>query len=77
MSNISHHFSITWFKRNFRYGRKTKYIQHKWKKDIFPTEKLIICETVFCWLATRSVNIVIEMPVAENSIRYRAVIDRN
>jgi hypothetical protein len=30
-------------------------------------EKLIICETVFCGLATRSVNIVIEMPTAENS----------
>jgi hypothetical protein len=40
------------------------------KKDILPTEKLITCETVYCGLATRSVNIVIEMPVAENSIRY-------
>jgi hypothetical protein len=47
------------------------------KKDIFPTEKVIICEIVFCALATRSVNIVIEMPIAENGIRYRAVIDRN
>jgi hypothetical protein len=47
------------------------------KNGIFPTEKLIICEIVFCGLATRSVNIVIEMPIAENSIRYRAVIDRN
>jgi hypothetical protein len=40
------------------------------KKDIFPTEKLIICETVFCGLATRSVNIIIEIPIAENSIYY-------
>jgi hypothetical protein len=42
------------------------------RKDIFmlPTEKLIICENVFCGLATRSVNIIIEMPIAENSIRY-------
>jgi hypothetical protein len=47
------------------------------KKDIFATEKLIICEIVFCGLATRSVNIVIEMPTAENSIRYQAVIDTN
>jgi hypothetical protein len=47
------------------------------KKDILPTEKLIICEIVFCGLATRSVNIVIQMPIAENSIRYPAVIDRN
>jgi hypothetical protein len=46
-------------------------------KDILPTEKLIICEILFCVLATRSVNIVIEMPVAENSIRYRAAIGRN
>jgi hypothetical protein len=44
---------------------------------ILPKERLIICEIVFCGLATRSVNIVIEMPIAENSIRYRAVIDRN
>jgi hypothetical protein len=43
-----------------------------------PTKKLIICEIVFCGLATMSVSIVIEMPVAENSIRYRAaVIDGN
>jgi hypothetical protein len=47
------------------------------KKDILPTEKLIICEIVFCGLTTRSLNIVIEMPVADNSIRYREVIDRN
>jgi hypothetical protein len=46
------------------------------KKEILPTEKEIY-ETVFCGLATRSVDIVIEMPIAENSIRYRAVIDRN
>jgi hypothetical protein len=44
------------------------------KKDLLPTEKLIICEIVFCGLATRSV---IEMPIAENSTRYRAVINRN
>jgi hypothetical protein len=47
------------------------------KIDILPTEILIICETVFCGLATRSVNIIIEMPIAENNICYRAVIDRN
>jgi hypothetical protein len=40
------------------------------KKDIFPTEKLTICEIVFCELAIRSVNIFIEIPVAENRIRY-------
>jgi hypothetical protein len=44
------------------------------KKDMLPTKKLIICEIVFCRLATRSVNIVIETSTAENSIRYRAVI---
>jgi hypothetical protein len=38
------------------------------KKDILPTEKLIICEVVSCGLATRSVNIFIEMPIVENSI---------
>jgi hypothetical protein len=38
---------------------------------------LIICEIVFCGLDTTIVNIVIQMPTAENSIRYRAVIDRN
>jgi hypothetical protein len=47
------------------------------KKDILPTEKLIICEIVFCGLATMSVNIVIEMSIAENSIRYQTVIHRN
>jgi hypothetical protein len=47
------------------------------KKDTLPTEKLIICEIVFCGLAARSVNLVIEIPIAENSIRYRAVIDIN
>jgi hypothetical protein len=47
------------------------------KKDILPTEKLIICEIMFCGLATRSVKIVIEMPISETSIRYQAVIDRN
>jgi hypothetical protein len=46
-------------------------------KYILPTEKPIICETVFCGLATRRVNIVTEMPIAENSIPYRAVIGRN
>jgi hypothetical protein len=40
------------------------------KKNILPTEKLIICEIVSCGLASRSVNIVIEMPIAENSICY-------
>jgi hypothetical protein len=47
------------------------------KNDTLPTEKLIICETVFCGLATGCVKIVIEMPTAENSISYRSVIDRN
>jgi hypothetical protein len=47
------------------------------KKKRLPTEKLITCEIVFSGLDTRSVNIVIEIPVAENSIRFRAVIDRN
>jgi hypothetical protein len=47
------------------------------KKYILPTEKLIICEIVFCGLATRSVNIVIEMPIAEKSSHYQEVIDRN
>jgi hypothetical protein len=41
------------------------------------TEKLIICEIVFCGLATRSVNIVIELLMAGNNIRYREVMDRN
>jgi hypothetical protein len=57
-------------------NQNTNNINEK-KKDILPTEKLIISEIVFCGLAARSVNIVIEMPSAENSIRYRAVIDRN
>jgi hypothetical protein len=47
------------------------------KKNILPTEKLIICEIVFCRLDIRSVNIVIEMPIAENIISYLAAIDRN
>jgi hypothetical protein len=47
------------------------------KKHILPTEKLMICEIVFCGLATRSVNVVIEISIAENSVRYRPVIDRN
>jgi hypothetical protein len=49
----------------------------KRKKDILKTETLKICEIVFCGLATRSVNVVIEMPIAQNTIRYRAVIDRD
>jgi hypothetical protein len=40
------------------------------KEKTLPTQKLIICEIVFCGLATRRVNIVIEMSVAENSICY-------
>jgi hypothetical protein len=47
------------------------------KKDILPTEKLIICEILFCGLATRSVNVVIKKPIADNSIHDRAVLDRN
>jgi hypothetical protein len=45
-------------------------------KKTLPTEKLIIFLIVFCGLATRSVNILIEMPIEENSIRYRAGIDK-
>jgi hypothetical protein len=45
------------------------------EERLLPTEKLIICEIVFCGVATWSVNIVIEMPIAENSIHYRAVIN--
>jgi hypothetical protein len=47
------------------------------EKETLSTEKLIICEIVFCGLATRSVNIIIEIPIAENSIGYRAVVDRD
>jgi hypothetical protein len=47
------------------------------KKKILPTDKLIICETVFCGLATRSLNIITDMPIAKNRIHYRAVIDKN
>jgi hypothetical protein len=65
-------------KGKFSYWNLTKYYQHKWKKkDILPTEELIICEIIFCEIVTRSVNIVIEMTIAENSIRYRVVVDRN
>jgi hypothetical protein len=46
-------------------------------KKYTANRKLIICEIVFCGLATKSVNIVMEMPIAENSICYWAVIDRN
>jgi hypothetical protein len=45
------------------------------KNDILPTENLIICEICVLWI--RGVNIVIEMPIAENSICYRVVIGRN
>jgi hypothetical protein len=47
------------------------------KKDILPIEKLIIHENMFSGLATRSVDIITEMPVAENSIHYQAGINRN
>jgi hypothetical protein len=47
------------------------------KKRHIANEKVIICEIVFSGLVTGSVNIVIEMPIGKNSIRYRAVIDRN
>jgi hypothetical protein len=47
------------------------------KNDVLPTEKSIICEIVFSVLATRSINIFIEVPVAENSIRYQAAFGRN
>jgi hypothetical protein len=47
------------------------------KRDILPTEKLIICEIVFCGLPNRNVNIGIEMPIAENIIRYQADSDIN
>jgi hypothetical protein len=39
-------------------NQNTTNINEKKKKDILPTEKLIICEAVFCGLATRSVNII-------------------
>jgi hypothetical protein len=55
--------------------KQIKILPTEMKKDILSTEKLIICEIVFCGLAIRSVDIVIEMPTAENSIRYQAVID--
>jgi hypothetical protein len=57
--------------------KQIKILATKMKNDILPTEKLIICEFVFCGLTTRNVNIIIEMPIAENIIRYQAVIDRN
>jgi hypothetical protein len=47
------------------------------KKDKLPTVKLLIGEIVCCGLATKSVNIVIEMPIVENSICYRVDVDRN
>jgi hypothetical protein len=47
------------------------------KKRHIANRKLIICGIVYCELATKSVNIVIEMPVAENSIRNQAIIDSN
>jgi hypothetical protein len=50
--------------------KQIKILPTKIKKDILPTENLIICEILFCGLATRSVNIVIEMPITENNIRY-------
>jgi hypothetical protein len=61
----------------FPLWNKSKYSQQKWKKDILPTEKLKICEIVLCGLATRSLYIITEMPIAENSIHYRVVIDSN
>jgi hypothetical protein len=36
-------------------------------KKILPTEKLIICEIVFCGLDNRSVKIVLDAPIAENN----------
>lgn len=36
-----------------------------------------MCEIVFCGLAIRIVNIIVEMPIAENGIRYQTVIDRS
>jgi hypothetical protein len=45
------------------------------KKNILPIENLIICEIVFCGLVTRSVNIIIEMPIA--SITERLLIEVN
>jgi hypothetical protein len=40
------------------------------KKNMLPTEKLTVCEIVFCGLATRSVKFILEMPIAENSTHY-------
>jgi hypothetical protein len=45
--------------------------------DTLPTEELIICEIVFCRLSTRSVNIVTEMPIAENNIHYSDVTENH
>jgi hypothetical protein len=47
------------------------------KKRHIANRKTNNCEIVFYGLATRSVNIVIQMPIAENSTRDLAVIDRN
>jgi CMP-2-keto-3-deoxyoctulosonic acid synthetase len=48
------------------------------KKDILPKEKLIICEIVYRALATRSVNIIIEMPVQRiASVTERLSIEIN
>jgi hypothetical protein len=47
------------------------------KKDILLREKLIIYEAVFCGLAIKSLHILTEMPIAQNSIRYQVAIDRN
>jgi hypothetical protein len=47
------------------------------RKDMFPTEKLIICETVVSGLAIRIFHIVIGMSIAENGPGYRAVIGGN
>jgi ABC-type uncharacterized transport system permease subunit len=57
-------------------NQTTENINEK-KKKTLATEKPIICEIVFCGLGTRSVNVIIEMPIADSSIHYRAVIDRN
>jgi hypothetical protein len=65
-----------WYKRNsiMETNQNTTNIN---EKRYIANKKLIICETVFCGLATRSVNIVIEMLITENNIHYWVVIDRN
>jgi hypothetical protein len=45
------------------------------KKRTLPTEKQMIYEIVFSWLAIRKFNIIIEMTVAENSVHLSTEIN--